>query len=256
MARRNWQREELILAFNLYCKTPFGRIHNRNPDIISLAEHIERSPSAVSWKLANFARLDPTIRARNLTGATHGGKGEIEIWEEFNGDWDSLVFESERLLAQTMGRSIEEVAEISEEELLKEGKERERVVRSRVNQQFFRATVLAAYEYKCCVTGLPLPELLTASHIVPWAVDHANRLNPQNGLCLNAMHDRAFDRGFLTITPDYKVKLATAIKDLDDNEAVRSFLLQYDSLSITLPNRFVPDPIFLEYHNRNIFLET
>src|SRR5215210_2457947 len=108
MARRNWQREELILAFNLYCKTPFGRIHNRNPDIVSLAEHIGRSPSAVSWKLANFARLDPAIRARNLTGATHGGKGEIEIWEEFNDDWDSLAFESERLLAQTMGRNIEE----------------------------------------------------------------------------------------------------------------------------------------------------
>lgn len=256
MARRNWQREELILAFNLYCKTPFGRIHNRNPDIISLAEHIDRSPSALSWKLANFARLDPTIRARNLTGATHGSKGEIEIWEEFNDNWDSLAFESERLLAQTMGRNIEEVAEVSEEELPKEGKERERVVRSRVNQQFFRATVLAAYDYKCCITGLPLPELLTASHIVPWAVDHANRLNPQNGLCLNAIHDRAFDRGLLTITPDYKVKLTASIRDLDKNEAVRSLLLQYDGSSMTLPHRFVPDIAFLEYHNSNIFLET
>lgn len=255
MARRNWQREELILAFNLYCKIPFGRIHNRNPDIISLAEHIDRSPSAVSWKLANFARLDPTIRARNLTGATHGGKGEIEVWEEFNDDWDSLAFESERLLAQTTGRGIEEVATISEEELPKEGKERERLVRSRVNQQFFRATVLAAYEYRCCITGLPLPELLTASHIVPWAVDHRNRLNPQNGLCLNAIHDRAFDRSLLTITPDYKVKLTASIGDLDKNEAVRSLLLQYDGSSMTLPHRFTPATAFLEYHNRNIFLE-
>lgn len=155
MARRNWQREELILAFNLYCKTPFGRIHNRNPDIISLAKHIDRSPSAVSWKLANFARLDPTIRARNLTGATHGSKGEIEIWEEFHEDWDSLAFESERLLAQTMGRNLEEIARVSEQELPKEGKERERLVRSRVNQQFFRAIVLAAYKHRCCITGLP-----------------------------------------------------------------------------------------------------
>ncbi len=256
MARRNWQREELILAFNLYCKTPFGRIHNRNPDIISLAKHIDRSPSAVSWKLANFARLDPTIRARNLTGATHGSKGEIEIWEEFHEDWDSLAFESERLLAQTMGRNLEEIARVSEQELPKEGKERERLVRSRVNQQFFRATVLAAYKHRCCITGLPLPELLTASHIVPWAVDHANRLNPQNGLCLNAIHDRAFDRGLLTITPDYKVKLTASIGDLDTNEAIGSLLLQYDGLPMTLPHRFIPDTALLEYRNSNIFLET
>lgn len=228
-------------------------MHNRNPDIVSLAEHIGRSPSAMSWKLANFARLDPTVIARKRTGATHGGKGEIEIWEEFSNDWDSLAFESERLLAQIVGRNIEEVAEISKEELPKEGKERARLVRSRVNQQFFRATVLAAYEYKCCITGLPLPELLTASHIVPWAVDHKNRLNPRNGLCLNAIHDRAFDRGLLTITPDYEVKLAASIRDLDDNEAAKSFLLQYDRSPMTLPHRFIPDTTLLEYHNRSIF---
>lgn len=255
MARKNWQREELILAFNLYCKIPFGRIHNRNPEIITLAEHIDRSPSAVSWKLANFARLDPTLKSRNLAGATHGGKGEIEIWEEFSNDWDSLVFESERLLAQTMGRNIEAVAKISEEELPGEGEERERLVRIRVNQHFFRTAVLTAYEYKCCITGLPIPELLTASHIVPWAVDHENRLNPQNGLCLNAIHDRAFDRGLLTITPEYEVRLAASIRNLNENEAVKDLLIQYDHAPITLPQRFIPDEIFLEYHNRNIFLE-
>src|SRR5271155_4885876 len=59
MPRRDWTREELIVAFNLYCKIPFGRIHIRNPLIIELAKAIGRTPSAVSWKLANFARLDP-----------------------------------------------------------------------------------------------------------------------------------------------------------------------------------------------------
>ena len=200
MTRKNWQRSELILAFNLYCKTPFGRIHNRNPEIISLAKAVGRSPSAVSWKLANFARLDPSLQKRNIAGAKHGSQGEAEVWEEFHNDWEALAFESERLLAQTTGRKVEEIAEVPEEALPKEGKERERVVRSRVNQHFFRATVLAAYGNKCCITGMPIPELLTASHIVPWSVDHQNRLNPRNGLCLNAIHDRAFDRGLLTIT--------------------------------------------------------
>ena len=69
MVRRNWTREELIVAFNLYCKIPFGRIHIRNPLIIELAKAIGRTPSALSWKLANFARLDPALRKRNIAGA-------------------------------------------------------------------------------------------------------------------------------------------------------------------------------------------
>jgi putative restriction endonuclease len=72
MPRRDWTREELIVAFNLYCKIPFGRIHIRNPLIIELAKSIGRTPSAVSWKLANFARLDPALKKRNIAGATHG----------------------------------------------------------------------------------------------------------------------------------------------------------------------------------------
>jgi len=57
MARDNWTREQLILAFNLYCKLPFGRLHHRNPQIIELAGMIGRTPSAVAWKLSNFASL-------------------------------------------------------------------------------------------------------------------------------------------------------------------------------------------------------
>jgi hypothetical protein len=68
MARRDWTRDELILAFNLYCKTPFGKIHIRNPDVIALATAIGRTPSAVSWKLANFARLDPPLQERKVSG--------------------------------------------------------------------------------------------------------------------------------------------------------------------------------------------
>ncbi len=254
MSRQNWQRNELILAFNLYCKIPFGRIHNRNPDIISLSESIGRSPSAVSWKLANFARLDPSLQERNIVGATHGSKGEIEIWEEFKDDWQALVFESERLLAQTIGRKVEEVAEVPEEDLPRAGKERERVVRSRVNQRFFRIAVLAAYENKCCITGLPIPELLTASHIIPWSVDHENRLNPRNGLCLNPMHDRAFDRGLLTITTEYKVKLSGEISAMDQEPAIRELLLRYEGVSIGLPTRFVPATSFLRYHNEKVYV--
>lgn len=205
MPSNKWTREELILAFNLYCKIPFGTIHIHNPQIILLAKILGRTPSAVSWKLANLASLDPTLKKRNITGASHGSKLDAEVWDEFVGDWDNLAFESEKLLAQKFGRQIEDVSEVESFDLPKTGKERDAIVKVRVNQSFFRRAVLAAYDFKCCITGLEIPDLLNASHIIPWSKDKSNQVNPRNGLCLNALHDRAFDRGLLTITSDLTI---------------------------------------------------
>ncbi len=248
MPRRDWTREELIVAFNLYCKIPFGQIHIRNPLIIGLAEAIGRTPSAVSWKLANFARLDPALKKRNISGATHGARGEIDIWNEFNHNWEALAFESERLLRNMTGDSSSAVDGATE---FPEGRTRETLVRTRINQSFFRASVLAAYGMRCCITGLSVPQLLTASHIVPWSVDVKNRTNPRNGLCLNAVHDRAFDSGLLTVTADLKVKLSPKLKT---ERAAQDLLWRFEGTPISAPRRFAPDERFLHYHNENIFL--
>ena len=253
MPSNKWSREELIIAFNLYCKIPFGKIHIHNPEIISLSKILGRTPSAVSWKLANFASLDPSLQKRNIAGASHGSKLDAEIWNEFNGDWEKLAFESEKLLAQKVGKQVEEVSEVDLFDLPKAGKERESIVKVRVNQSFFRKAVLAAYNYQCCITGLEIPELLNASHIIPWSKDEANRVNPRNGLCLNAMHDRAFDRGLITISPDLTVKVSKSVKQRNVNEAVQDFLLRFDGIGINRPARFLPDLKFLKYHNRNVF---
>jgi len=252
MAPRGWTREELIVAFNLYCKIPFGRIHLRNPLVIELARAIGRTPSAVSWKLANFARLDPALQKRNIAGAAHGAKAEIEIWDEFRSDWERLAFESERLLAQITGR-VEEFE--GEAKSFPEGKTREAIIRTRVNQSFFRAAVLAAYGSKCCVTGCAIPELLNASHIVPWAVDVKNRTNPRNGLCLNALHDRAFDCGLLTVTSELKVKISPKARRKSSDVGTRDLLLRYEDAPISLPRHFAPDPELLKHHNEVIFLK-
>ena len=188
MTQKKWSRDELILAFNLYCKTPFGRIHTRNPEIIDLAEKIGRTSSAVSWKLANFASLDPALKERQIVGATHASKLDAEIWVEFNQNWELLGYESEKLFAITMGKPIEFDSETDFSDL-PDGKEKETLIRTRVNQGFFRKAVLAAYDFRCCITGLNLPELLNASHIIPWSIDVQNRLNPKNVLSLiNSYH--------------------------------------------------------------------
>jgi hypothetical protein len=95
MTLRGWSRDELLLAFNLYCKTPFGRLHRNNLDIIALADHLGRTPSAVAMKLVNFASLDPTHQQRNVSGLRNASQSDQAIFEEFSSDWERLAFESE-----------------------------------------------------------------------------------------------------------------------------------------------------------------
>ncbi len=245
----NWSREEHILAFNLYCKIPFGSIDMRNPKVIELAKLLGRSACSVSYKLTNFARLDPALQARGIRGHQHGAKGEVEVWQEFSSYPEALAFESERLLADRLGQRLEEVAEIDERDLPPAGLEREATVRVRVNQSFFRCRIISAYELRCCVTGLAIRELLVASHIVPWSQDVANRLNPRNGLCLNALHDRAFDRRLMWVDGGFIVHFSDRLrKDEKDQNPTLAWLTSFEGQPLQLPKRLSPDPELLRQH--------
>ena len=247
--RDNWSPEEHILAFNLYSQIPFGTIHERNPKIQELAKLIGRSVGAVSRKLANFSRLDPFLQKRGIKGLTHGAKGEEEVWNEFAKHPEALAFESERLLAEREGRRVEETAQIETDDLPPPGKERDAIVRIRVNQSFFRRRVLSAYDFRCCVTGLGIKSLLVASHIVPWSIDKDNRLNPRNGLCLNALHDRAFDSGLMWVEKGFIIRLSDKLlKEKDGPDEIREWFLSFDGKSLLLPKNFQPDSNLLLKH--------
>jgi putative restriction endonuclease len=251
MERRNWTRDELIVAFNLYCKIPFSKINKNHLLIKDLAEAIGRTPSAVAWKLANFASLDPTLQERDIKGASNFGKLDKQIFNEFYNDWNNLGYRSEVELAKLLNKNNDIEEEIDFE--LKEGKVKESTVKVRVNQSFFRSTVLASYENKCCVTGISIPDFLVASHIIPWSQDEKNRLNPENGLCLNSIHDKAFDKGFITVDFDYKIKVSKYFNEYKKDLNIQKFFLDFDSKKIEIPKRFLPNKDFLEYHHNNIF---
>ena len=247
----NWTRDEHLLAFNLYSKIPFGSIGMHNPQVIALSHLLDRSVGAVSYKLTNFARLDPALKARGIRGHSHGARGEVDIWEEFSRDPERLAFESERALATRSGKTIEETSEIDSRDLPPPGLERDAIVRLRVNQSFFRKRILSAYQYRCCVTGLSVRPLLVASHIVPWSLDTKNRLNPKNGLCLNALHDRAFDRGLMWIDDQLKIRFSTALRK-ERVSAGTDWLLQFEGNALILPGRFAPDMCFLRKHRASL----
>jgi putative restriction endonuclease len=249
----NWTREETIVAFNVYCKIPFKNSSKTHPLIIKYANIIGRSPSALNMKIGNLGRLDPELQKRGITGLVNGASLEKVIWDEFHGNWDELAFESEKLIAQFKNQNILESTDIDITDLPK-GIDVERLVKTRVNQDFFRSSVLSSYHQKCCITGIEIPDLIRASHIIPWSKNKEQRTNPRNGLCLNSIHDQAFDKGYLTITTDYKVKISNAIIDYKENDAINSFFLKFKHQKISLPDKFMPNKEFLEYHHDNIFL--
>lgn len=245
----NWTREQHLLAFRLYNEIPFGSIHTGNPKLQELAALIGRGVNAVSLKLANFARLDPVQQKRNIKGMSHGAKGEAEIWEAYLQNPEALALESDLVLAKWRGKTLEEVAEIETDDLPPEGIERASVVKVRANQNFFRRRVLSAFDFRCCITGLASPTLLTASHILPWATDKKNRLNPKNGLCLNALHDRAFDRHLMWIDHAGLIRFATSLRtQKGQNLPTVEWLTQREGQPLLLPKKFSPDPLFLKQH--------
>jgi len=251
MAHEKWTREQTIVALSLYCKIPFNRVSSTHPDILRMSPIIGRNPNAIKMKIGNFGSFDPELKKRGIGGLTNASKLDESIWNEFSDNWEALAYESEKLIANFSHQPLEQSLTIDLDNLPL-GTERESIVRTRINQNFFRSTILASFNLKCCITGLTTPELLVASHIVPWAKDEKNRLNPHNGLCLNAIHDKAFDKGLLTITTDYKIKISKYLSNYKES-VMGEFFLKYENQMIALPDKFLPHHDFLEYHHQNIF---
>ena len=259
MSKDRWTREQLKLAFYLYCQLSFGKLHSRNSDIVDLAKLIGRTPSAVAMKLVNFASLDPAITSTGRTGLGNASSLDREIWEEFHADWEGLAIECAHLrstLAETKGAPPSPELDADETSGLEDytGQTRRVLTEQRIKQHFFRRAVLSSYRGRCCMSGLSEPRLLIASHIVPWSKDKANRLNPSNGLCLSAIHDRAFDQGLLTLTDDFKIILSETLKCRDE-EFIKVALLPLDGKGIELPERFMPSVEFISRHRTVFFVD-
>lgn len=258
MSSNRWTREQLKLAFNLYCQLPFGRLHSRNVEIIELALLIGRTPSAVAMKLVNFASLDPAITSTGRSGLGNASSLDREVWEEFHADWERLAVECALLNEQLRTGRAEPVSDTEPDESFDlndfSGETRQVLTEQRIKQSFFRRAVLASYRGKCCMSGLSDSRFLIASHIVPWSKDKANRLNPGNGLCLSALHDKAFDKGLITLTDDFKILVSEELKR--GKEAfIQAVILPLDGRPIDPPERFMPQSEFIAWHRNKLFVD-
>lgn len=95
--------------------------------------------------------------------------------------------------------------------------------------------------------------MLSASHIVPWRCDERRRADPRNGIALCAFHDRAFDRGLMTVRCDMTIWVSENAKTKVVSPMQEVGIMRIDGHPIRLPDRFTPDPVALEYHNQHVF---
>jgi putative restriction endonuclease len=254
MAKNLWTREELILAFNLYLKIPFGKMHSTNKEVIHLANLIGRTPNSIALRLVNFASVDPVLKARGIKGMDGGTKIVQPIWDEFFHNQEELVFLSEQILAQKENISIENKYQdvLFDLKDLK-GETAIRQVKTRVNQSVFRQMVLANYSSKCAITGIDIPQLLFASHIIPWSANEKERLNPENGICLSPLYDKAFDKGLIGVNTNYEIIISTELKKKKETIFHSNHFAPIENIKITEPVKYLPRKEFLEFHLDTIF---
>lgn len=254
-SRKLWSRNEFVLALNLYYKLPFGKIHTRTKEIQELAKLLNRTASSIAYRLANFAACDPYIINSGRKGMIAGKKQCQPYWDEFANDQERLLFESERILAELQGTTVEQKFKAALLDINDySGEEKIREVATRVNQYIFREKILSNYEYKCALTGIDIPQLLVASHIIPWSVNKEERLNPANGICLSSLYDSAFDRGLIGFDKNYKVVLSDRLQENYEKPYYSNYFGSIKGLQMALPEEFKPDIHFLEWHMDEVFL--
>jgi putative restriction endonuclease len=265
---KSWTHDELMLAMNLYCKVPFGQLHRGNSLIIEVAQKLGRTPSSLSMKLCNLASLDPHQQERGIKGLSSASRADNEIWQEFNANWERFGVESEEQLQLLLGRceAVEPTVPGA-----RKGMSRRPIIRMpsisptgpsetvstikvRIGQGFFRQSVLASYNCRCCITGNPVPELLVASHILPWGLFPEHRINPRNGLCLGHTQDAAFDKGLITFDENYRLVIGPYLRDFLPNEALTLNFTAYEGKQLEMPDKFLPEPGFMQKHREEIFL--
>ena len=241
-----WSPDELLLVLHLYERLPFGQQHSRNPQVASLADRLSRSPGSVAMKLNNFTSLDPEEARRGVRGLRGASAQDREMWDAFQAD-PTVVERAEALWTDAVPTGPDLLRDPNSWSGPTEDSGPQR---RRLAQDYFRRVVLSNYEHRCALTDISAPELLVASHIVAWSEAPERRVDPSNGLCLNRLHDAAFDRHILTFDEDHRVVLSPdLLRGLPDTPLAHA-LRATEGARLREPIRRALDPVLLDRHRR------
>ena len=218
--------------------------------VIDLAHLIGRTENSVALRLSNFAACDPYI----INSGRHGMVGGMSIcqpiWDEYALNREKLFLDAEYYLASFAEKKVEDHLGLTNKDF--SGKDRLAVIKQRVNQDVFRTMILNNYG---AISGLNISTLLIASHIIPWSDNVAERLNPENGICLSPLYDKAFDSGLIGIMPNYEIVLSRELLDHKNEDFFKRSFALINHTKIILPEEHKPNPLFLQYHLDRIFAQ-
>jgi putative restriction endonuclease len=248
--KRNWKRDEIILALGLYAVTPSAKINSSNKAIQELAKLLGRSTGAVSYKLSNLLELDKH-RQNGPKGFGNFSKADEEVMREFSvkGDVGNLKLD---LLHETVRKicdyQFSRFPIEFDHQLLRnafaleekrEGNEISRLVTVRSNQEYFRSSVLANCGSRCAITQCQVSSLLEAAHILPWASSEETRMEISNGLPLIPLFHKAYDQNLIGISPDGLVKVSKKLLQSGD-ELFRSFMAEVEDKKLYMEGYKTP----------------
>ena len=207
--------------------------------------------SASMWNLPDIAEsylrdgyCTAALRSYQRFLVEHGYEnGVMAEFEKTDTPEDSLVDRMQNIIPQCESLLPELYAE--------EGRDVIRSVKTRCNQHIFRKMVFQIYNQTCCITGLDVPQVNRASHIIPWAERENTRLDPRNGLCLSATYDAAFDRHLISLDEDFRLIVSPEIKDHYTSAAVKDYFLNRMGQRIRMPQRFLPKQEYLTEHRKS-----
>ncbi|SDC76341.1 MULTISPECIES: HNH endonuclease [unclassified Candidatus Frackibacter] len=114
----------------------------------------------------------------------------------------------------------------------------------------FAERIKENYNYECAICGINTKEILICSHIIPWSKDKEKRIDESNAICLCALHDKLFDKGYITINNNYEIKLSSLIKK---DKKLYKILREIKGETIKKPSKGKPNKDYLKYHRDNIF---
>ncbi|PSS68230.1 hypothetical protein AYI85_13670 [Shewanella algae] len=159
--QRRWERDELLVAFYLYSHTPFGRISQRNPEIIQIAELMQRSASSLSMKMANIASCDPSITSTGRKGLPGASRADKAMWQEMTQDWETFYLKAYAAHQQlTQSSEPQNVKSVGTDDF--HGRERETLTKEGANKSHVCSA--SAYRPGCKACFLQMALVLCKKH--------------------------------------------------------------------------------------------
>ncbi|SHG08125.1 putative restriction endonuclease [Salegentibacter echinorum] len=119
----------------------------------------------------------------------------------------------------------------------------------------FKRTIPKIYDYTCCISGLKINsahniQMVDACHIHPFSISNDDTVS--NGISLSPTLHRAFDRGLITITQNFIVRISPTIEEKESSFP----LFNFEDKQIQLPKKYewYPSQEALKWHNKEVFL--